>query len=213
MLIHPWDRAVDDDQWRAFLRSAGFGHLVAVGAGRDRAVIVPTQYVVVDNAVRLHLAKANPIWAALAENPVVTLSVAGDWAYIPGAWKTIAGEDPTMGIPTTYYAAVQLTGPARLTASDHELAGLLTDQLAGLEPDSGHAPVEAHQKRFAAIRGITLELSEMDVAAKFKYGGNVDVAHRQAVYERLQGRGGPGDGAAATHVAESIHATGPEAGE
>jgi len=32
------------------------------------------------------------------------LSVAGDWAFIPGSWKAIGDEDPEYGIPTTYYA-------------------------------------------------------------------------------------------------------------
>ena len=35
-----------------------------------------------------------------------------------------------------------------------------------------------------------------EVRAKFKYGGNVDAAHRLAVAERLAERGGPGDAAA-----------------
>ena len=58
--------------------------------------------------VVLHLARPNPIWDALQENPRVLLSVAGDWAYIPAAWKAIGEEDPRMGVPTTYYGAVQL---------------------------------------------------------------------------------------------------------
>ena len=44
----------------------------------------------------------------------MVLSVAGDWAYIPAAWKAIADEDPRYGIPTTYYGAVQVTGPAQV---------------------------------------------------------------------------------------------------
>ena len=31
-------------------------------------------------------------------------------AAVPAAWKAIGDEDPTLGIPTTYYAAVQLVG-------------------------------------------------------------------------------------------------------
>ena len=42
------------------------------------------------------------------------LSVAGDWAFIPSEWKAIGGEDPALGIPTTYYAAVQLKGHAEI---------------------------------------------------------------------------------------------------
>jgi transcriptional regulator len=202
MLIHRHDGAVDDDQWRAFLARAGFGQLVAAGRGRDVAVVVPTQYVfdAQGDRVVLHLAVANPVWAALAENPMVTFSVAGDWAYIPSHWKAIGDEDPAMGIPTTYYAAVQLVGPAQPVTEGAALAALLETQLSALEPDSGHAPAEAHGRRFPAIRGLVLELAEMEVRAKFKYGGNVDAAHRDAVDALLAERDGPGDAAARRHL-------------
>jgi hypothetical protein len=42
-----------------------------------------------------------------------------------------------------------------------------------------------------------------DTRATFRYGGNVDGAHRQAVIERLRARGGPGDLAAA-HTARRL---------
>ncbi len=200
MLIHRHDEPVDEAQWRAFLAGAGFGHLVAVGRGRDVAVVVPTQYVFDGERVVLHLAVVNPVWDALAENPMVTFSVAGDWAYIPSHWKAIGDEDPVMGIPTTYYAAVQLVGPARPVDGAEELAALLTTQLDALEPGSGHAPASAHHKRFRAIRGLVLDLAEVEVRAKFKYGGNVDAEHRAAVGAHLAERDGPGDAAALAHL-------------
>ncbi|MDT4917075.1 MAG: transcriptional regulator, partial [Pseudonocardiales bacterium] len=47
-------------------------------------------------------------------------------------------------------------------------------------------------------RGIRLAVRE--VRAKFKYGGNVDDAHRAEVARRLAERGGPGDAAALGHL-------------
>jgi transcriptional regulator len=38
------------------------------------------------------------------------------------------------------------------------------------------------------------------VTGKFKYGGNVDAAHRKAVAEALAARNGPGDAAARAHL-------------
>lgn len=73
---------------------------------------VPTQFLLIEDTVWLHLARPNPVFQALFENPNVVLSIAGDWAYIPDAWKAIGEEDPRSGIPTTYYAAVQLIGTA-----------------------------------------------------------------------------------------------------
>jgi len=113
MLIHPWDAGGSDREWADFVRAQGFGHLIASGRDREVPVVVPTQFALVSaESVLLHLAQPNPIWAALAENPVVLLSIAGDWAYIPAAWKAIGDEDPRFGVPTTYYAAVQLIATA-----------------------------------------------------------------------------------------------------
>ena len=62
-------------------------------------VVVPTQYVLTDTEIVFHLVATNPVFAALEENPQAVMSVAGDWAFIPGAWKTIGDEDPGAGDP------------------------------------------------------------------------------------------------------------------
>lgn len=199
MLIHPWDAAASADEWMAFVRAQGFGHLVAAGRGRDVPVVVPTQFVLASaDEVVLHLARPNPIWAALDENPTVVLSVAGDWAYIPTAWKAIGDEDPRLGVPTTYYAAVQLIADATVVDDDEGKAAILREQLAGAEPGSGAADPLEHGRRLNTIRG--LRLAVRDVRAKFKYGGNADDAHRAYVAEHLAERDGPGDAAAIAHL-------------
>lgn len=198
MLIQRWDASVGPDEWRPFLVAQGFGHLVAAGSGRDVAVVVPTQFVVAGDEVVLHLARANPVWAALAENPRVVLSVAGDWAYVPSSWKALGDEDPALGIPTTYYGAVQVSGTATVVDDATGLTSLLRTQLHGLEPDGGHADPDEHRRKLAAIRGLRLPLDE--VRAKFKYGGNVDDEHRAAVAGQLANRAGPGDAAALAHL-------------
>ncbi len=200
MYIAPPDRSVGDDEWRPFVVAQGFGHLVAAGRGRDVPVVVPTQFVLEGERILLHLAAPNPVFTALAEQPRVVMSVAGDWAFIPSAWKATGDEDPALGIPTTYYAAVQLVGTATVHAEPAVIAAVLRAQMADLQPDVAVAdPEEAHPAKLRAIRAITIAVEE--VRAKFKFGGNVDPAHRQAVFGRLRERGGPGDGAAADHVA------------
>jgi transcriptional regulator len=194
MLVHPWDAGSDDDEWRAFVTGQGFGQLIASGRGRDVAVAVPTQFVLADDEVLLHLARPNPVWSALEENPMVLLSVAGDWAYVPAAWKAIGDEDPAIGVPTTYYAAVQIAGEATIVDDPAGKADILRLQLASTEPGSGAVDPSEHARRLPGIRGIRIAIR--DVTAKFKYGGNVDAEHRAAVAERLAARGGPGDSAA-----------------
>ncbi len=202
MYIAPVDATLGEDEWRPFVEAQGFGHLVAAGRNRDVAVVVPTQFVLDGDTVWLHLVRANPVFAALEENPRALLSVAGDWAFIPSAWKAIGDEDPALGIPTTYYGAVQLIGTATVLDERSEpgvVAAVLRRQLGAFQPDVAVAdPATAHEKKLSAILGIRLAIDE--VRGKFKYGGNVDDAHRRAVSERLQARGTGGDNAAAAHV-------------
>ena len=202
MLVHPWDLTTGEDEWRAFVAGQGFGQLIAAGRDRVVPVVVPTQYVLDSDHLLLHLATPNPIWHAIEENPTVLLSVAGDWAFIPSAWKAIGDEDPQLGIPTTYYAAVQLVGTATVHDERHEpgsVADVLRRQLHGLQPGFAVAdPAVAHPRQIQSILGISIAVDS--VSGKFKYGGNVDEAHRLAVVDHLQERHGPGDTAAADHL-------------
>jgi transcriptional regulator len=199
VLIHPWDAGASEDEWVAFVQAQGFGHLVAAGRGRDVPVVVPTQFALQSPAeVLLHLARPNPVWAALEENPTVLLSVAGDWTYIPAAWKAVGEEDPRMGVPTTYYAAVQLIADATVVDDVDGKAAILRIQLGSTEPGSGAADPIEHGRRLNSIRGLRLAVRE--VRAKFKYGGNADDEHRAEVAQRLADRNGPGDAAALEHL-------------
>jgi transcriptional regulator len=207
MFIAPVDATLGETEWRPFVDAHPFGHLVVPGGpAREIPVVVPTQFVLADDTVWLHLVRANPVFGALAENPRVLLSVADDWAFIPSSWKVVGDEDPSLGIPTTYYGAVQLIGTATVhdeRTSPGSVVGILRRQLAVFQPNDEVAdPGEAHAARVLAILGI--EISLQQVSAKFKYGGNVDARHRRAVVERLRGRGAPGDDAAARHVVRRL---------
>jgi transcriptional regulator len=194
MLVHPWDAPVDPDEWRDFVAAQGFGQLIAPGRDREVPLVVPTQFILDGDTVLLHLARPNPVWDALDERPVALLSVAGDWAYVPSAWKAIGDEDPAEGVPTTYYAAAQLTCDVTVVDDDEGKLAILRKQLAAVEPGLGAADPSVHLRKLPGIRGLRLAVRE--VRAKFKYGGNVDREHRMAVAERLADRAGPGDQAA-----------------
>ena len=207
MFIAPADATLGEDEWRSFVTSHPFGHLVAPGGtGRELPVVVPTQFVLEYRTVWLHLVRANPIFTALAENPRVLLSVAGDWAFIPSAWKAIDDEDPALGIPTTYYGAVQLSGTAAVhdeRTAPGTVAAILRRQLATFQPELEVAdPGESHAANLLGILGIEIDVEQ--VSAKFKYGGNVDEPHRRAVVEHLRERGARGDDAAAAQVVRRL---------
>jgi transcriptional regulator len=204
VLIHEWDASTDDTEWRAFVATHGFGDLVAGGRGRDLPVVVPTQFVLSGDEVLLHLVRNNPIWSAIDENPNVLLCVAGDWAFIPSSWKVVGEEDPAYGIPTTYYAAVQIEGRASVMREPDEVAAVLRVQLGALQPEERVVDPSEHGPRLKAITGMRIEITA--VRAKFKYGGNVDRAHRAAVAERLAERDGPGDAAALAQLTRRLEA-------
>ena len=112
MFIAPADATRGEDEWRPFVEAQTFGHLVApllVPVSRY-PVVVPTQFDWDGAEVLVHFApsRIRSSTALLEANPRALLSVAGDWAFIPSSWKAIGEEDASLGIPTTYYAAVQL---------------------------------------------------------------------------------------------------------
>ncbi|MEV4243361.1 FMN-binding negative transcriptional regulator [Streptosporangium canum] len=199
MLIHPWDSATEDEALD-FVRANEFGHLIAAGRGREVPVVVPTQFLLTgDRTILLHLARPNPIWAAIEENPAVVVSLAGDWSYVPGAWKALPGlEDPRMGVPTTYYAAVQLVCRAEVVGDAEGKTEILRAQLARLEAGGELVDPAEHGRRLPGILGLRLTIQE--VKGKFKYGGNADEQHRRHIADRLAERDGPGDAAARRHL-------------
>jgi transcriptional regulator len=198
MLVHPWDAGANDDEWRELVASQPFGLLIAPGRDRDFPAVTPAPVVVDGDVVRFHLARPNPVWRALEENDRAMIVVTADDAFVPSAWKAIDDEDPALGIPTWYYAAVEVTGRVTIHDEDAAIADLLRVQLAAYEPGSAAADPSVHRRRLPGIRAATL--SVVAVEAKFKFGGNVDDAHRRAVALRLDERDGRNDAAAAARV-------------
>ncbi|MGI8870657.1 MAG: FMN-binding negative transcriptional regulator [Mycobacteriales bacterium] len=204
MLVHPWDAARDEREWRDFVTAQGFGHLIATGRDRAYPVVVPTQFSLVGDEVWLHLARPNPVWAALAERAAATLSIAGDWSYIPSDWNADPSAPARTGVPTTYYGAVQLHGEVTVVDDADGKVQILRRQLAGLQ---AHVPMDdptTHPRLLPGIRGIRLAV--LDVRAKFKYGGNKTAGVRRGIATRLSERRGPGDASARAHLLERLAA-------
>ncbi|MEV0613512.1 FMN-binding negative transcriptional regulator [Nonomuraea sp. NPDC050404] len=196
MLIHPWDAAHDDDEWRNWLRTRDFGQIAVNGVDGTAPVVVPTHFLY-DGAseVVLHLARPNPIWEALAANPVAVVSVHDDYAYIPGPWRS---DSPETGVPTSYYAAVQLVCAAEVVDGREGKAEILRRQLAHHQPAGDHGEMAAdagpYHKMLSAIRGLRLRVVE--VRAKFKYDAHRPAELRERVAAGLAERNSPGDAGA-----------------
>jgi transcriptional regulator len=202
VLIHRHDAPLDDEEWREFLRGHDFGEVIAPGRDRDLPVVAPAHFIWDgDREILLHLARPNGIWDALVERPRALLSVFGAYTYIPGHWN-----QDEYGVPTSYYAAVQLACDAEVIDDPDRIAAILSKQLAHFQPEGKHAPVTAGENRYGAllpsIRGIRLVVT--DVRAKLKFGTNRTVEHRRVIAAKLGERGSPLDLEARAHVLDRI---------
>ena len=123
MLIRRHDSPIDPErEWRDLFLAHPFGTLIAPGIDRDLPVVVPTHvHFDGEHAILLHLAKANPVWKALRENPRCMFSVVTAVTYVPTSWEAPPGTDPSWGIPTSHYASVQLDCTASPTEDQGEL--------------------------------------------------------------------------------------------
>ncbi len=129
------------------------------------------------------------------------LSVVDDYTYIPGFWQAAEDAPPEHGVPTSFYAAVQLRCTAHVVDDPEEKAELLRRQMAHFQPEGGSAQVTAgdppYGRMLSGIRALRLEVTE--VRAKFKYAGKKSREVQERIAQRLADRGGPRDAAARSH--------------
>ncbi|KUM86986.1 MULTISPECIES: FMN-binding negative transcriptional regulator [Streptomyces] len=204
MLIHPWDAARDDAEWHQWLTVHDFGQLAVNGPAGEPPFVQPLHFVhdPARGEVLTHLARPNPLWAALEANPDCLLSVVDDYAYVPGPWQADPDGPSEHGTPTSFYAAVQLRCRAYLVDDPAEKAALLNRQVGHFQPEGGSARVAVGEvpygRMLSGIRGLRLEVT--GVRAKFKYAGKRDAEVRERIADRLADRDGPGDAAAREHL-------------
>ncbi|MDF9811568.1 FMN-binding negative transcriptional regulator [Streptomyces sp. SPB162] len=212
MLIHPWDAARDDAEWQNWLAAHDFGQLAVNGLPDEPPFVQPLHfaYDAGRDEAFTHLARPNPLWAALEADPRVTLSVVDDYTFIPGPWHAPEGTPAEHGTPTSFYAAVQLLCTAHVIDDEEQKAAVLHRQLAHFQPAGDYASVAPGQAPFGrmlpGIRAIRLEVTE--VRAKFKYGGNKPRQMQRRDAERLAERAAPHDAAARAHQLRRLAADG-----
>ncbi|HVV24129.1 MAG TPA: FMN-binding negative transcriptional regulator [Pseudonocardiaceae bacterium] len=202
MLIHPWDAAADRE-WRDWLAAGRqFGQLIAVDADAVPVIVPAPFFFDGDRTVLLHLARPNPVWPALAERGRATLAVVDDYAHIPGTWRPPDGAPPNTGVPTEYYAAVQLFGDVEIVDDPQAKADLLrrqlgaygmADELLAVLPDE-----PPYGRMLSGIRGVVLHVTE--VKAKFKFDDRRTTDVQRAVAQRLAERNSGRDAAVRRQV-------------
>ncbi|NBM18677.1 FMN-binding negative transcriptional regulator [Streptomyces sp. GC420] len=212
MFIQPWDAGLDAAEWQTWIAGGhDFGLLSVNGLPGRAPVAVPTHFTSDGPDLLVHLARPNPVWKAVENDPNVLFTVFGDYAFIPGPWRAKAGTPPADGVPTSYYTAVQFTCHAHIIDEPEAKAELLRRQLAHFQPDGDHAPVAVgrppYGRMLPGIRGLRLEVT--DVRAKFKYDDHKPVEQRTNVADRLTERGQGLDVPTARQQLRRLDRTGP----
>lgn len=212
MLIHPWDAALHDAEWRDWLAATDrFGLLVVNNVDPGQApVVVPTHFTLAGDELLVHLARPNPVWPHLGAADEVRVVVVGDYAFVPGHWRAPADVPEHEGVPTSYYATVQLVCRPTVVDDPEGKAEILAAQLADLQPERLHADMTADAPPYArmlpGVRGVRLAVQRVE--AKFKYDDHKPVEHRERVIERLEQRDRGLDAGAAAQQRRRLGAVG-----
>lgn len=142
--------------------------------------------------LKAHIAKNNPLYLALQQNPHLLLVFQGENAYI-SANDYASKQQSHRVVPTWNYRVVQVKGQAVLIEDEKWLRGLLArltrkHEQAQPEPwKMSDAPVDFIQQNLAQIVGIELKIERIE--GKFKLNQNKSSADQLHVAESLEQQG------------------------
>jgi transcriptional regulator len=167
-----------------FMRANPFVILVSTTKGEPFATHVPVIIREMEGQIRLrgHVAKANPHWQYLSENPRCLVIFHGPHAYIsPSHYET------RENVPTWNYGAVHAYGNARTFAENSELLNMLGDLIPTFEAayaEQWSDLSEAYRNRMLShIVGFEIAVDKLE--AKFKLSQNRTRQEQQNVIEAL----------------------------
>ncbi|PWJ88879.1 PaiB family negative transcriptional regulator [Mesorhizobium loti] len=141
--------------------------------------------------LRAHLARANPQWRLLADNPAspVLIVFQGSDAYVTPSWYETKRETGKV-VPTWNYAIVQVRGTVKVMDDQDWLAQQIADLTVSQEGTREapwavtDAPAPFIQSQIKGIIGLEIEISE--IHGKWKVSQNRPVADRVGVAQGLE---------------------------
>ena len=141
--------------------------------------------------LRAHLAKANPQWRLLADNPASPVLVVfqGADAYVTPSWYETKRETGKV-VPTWNYAIVQVRGTVKVIEDSAWIAQQISDLTLSQEGAREapwavtDAPPNYIQSQIKGIIGLEIEIAE--ISGKWKVSQNRPVADRVGVAEGLE---------------------------
>jgi transcriptional regulator len=192
---------------RAFVAKHPLGALVTVtpeGLTANHLPMLWHEREGTDGALSGHMARANPVWKAIAPESPVLVIFGGANRYISPSWYPSKKEHGKV-VPTWNYAVVHVHGVIRFIENDeHSLQHLaqLTDHQEVSRPEPwkvSDAPASFVQT--LATRVVSFEISVTRVVGKFKAHQHRPESERDAVALALSD-----DGVPAADIVELVRA-------
>jgi transcriptional regulator len=152
-----------------------FATLVTSHDGASTADHVPLLLDRVRGVLRGHVARANPVWRALASGVEALAIFHGPHAYVSPAFYPSG----RVHVPTWNYATVHVYGVARVIASATELSALVSAMTSHFEagrpaPFALDIVDPARQAMLAAIVGFELPLGRVEAKVKLSQNRTAD---------------------------------------
>jgi len=191
----PHFRETRPEVLHGLIRAHPLGLLISNGAEGPVANAIPflldapsglNEDVPPNGRLRAHLAKANPQWRLLADNPAspVLIVFQGTDAYVTPTWYETKRETGKV-VPTWNYAIVQVRGTVRVIDDQDWLAQQIADLTASQEGPRAapwavtDAPAPFIQSQIKGIIGLEIDITE--IHGKWKVSQNRPVADRVGV--------------------------------
>ncbi|MER9231832.1 FMN-binding negative transcriptional regulator [Mesorhizobium sp. M0622] len=188
------------DVLHGLIRAHPLGLLVSNGAEGPVANAIPflldapsllNEEVPPNGRLRAHLARANPQWRLLADNPLSPVLVVfqGADAYVTPSWYETKRETGKV-VPTWNYAIVQVRGIVTVVEDQDWLAEQISDLTMSQEGNRAtpwavtDAPAPFIQSQIKGIVGLEIEITE--ISGKWKVSQNRPAADRIGVAEGLE---------------------------
>ena len=177
----------------ALIRAHPLGLLISADADGPLANPLPFLLdadVAPHGRLRVHLARANPQWRQLADNPDLPVLVVfqGADAYVTPSWYETKRETGKV-VPTWNYAMVQVRGHARVIEDKDWLAQQVAALTASHEAEREQpwqvtdAPETYIASQLKGIVGLEIDIAE--ITGKWKVSQNRPEADRRGVAEGL----------------------------
>jgi len=190
----PHFKETRQDVLHGLIRAHPLGLLISNGADGPVANALPFLLdadVGPNGRLRAHLAKANPQWRLLADNPASPVLVVfqGADAYVTPSWYETKRETGKV-VPTWNYAIVQVRGTVSIVEDDDWIARQITELTAFQEGGRklpwavSDAPASYIQSQIKGIVGLEMAITAID--GKWKVSQNRPVADRAGVAEGLE---------------------------